>query len=107
MAVYSRPLAFIRGSISPNSRRHPRNTIRWRYPERFHYRVVQGSACQRTTLNPIRRNPHQLRLLDRPIRRHFYNVFPYAVLYVDQPDRVHVSVVMHMMRRPGYRWERL
>ena len=50
----------------------------------------------------IRSTPLRFRLFDAPIRRHFSDVFPYAVLYVDQPDRVLIVAVMHMKRRPGY-----
>ena len=55
----------------------------------------------------IRRQPQRFRLFDPPIRRHFSSVFPYAVLYVDQPDRVLILTIMHMKRRPGYWRERL
>ena len=53
----------------------------------------------------VRRDPKRFRLFDAPIRRHFSNVFPSAVLYVDQPDRVLIIAVMQMKRRPGY-WRR-
>ena len=49
----------------------------------------------------IRREPGRFRLWDPPLRRHFSGVFPYAVLYVDQPDRVLIIAVMHLERRPG------
>ena len=55
----------------------------------------------------MRQNPERFRLFDAPIRRHFSDVFPYAVLYVDQPDRVLIIAVMHMKRRPGYWKHRL
>jgi hypothetical protein len=55
----------------------------------------------------IRREPQQFPLFDPPIRRHFDSVFPYAVLYMDQPGRVLVVAVMHMKRRPGYWRDRL
>ena len=50
----------------------------------------------------IRRQPQRFRMFDPLIRRHFSDVFPYAVIYVDQPDRVPIIAVMHMKRRPGY-----
>jgi plasmid stabilization system protein ParE len=50
----------------------------------------------------IRRQPQRFPFFDAPIRRHFSQVFPYAVLYVDQTDRVLIISVMHMKRRPGY-----
>lgn len=52
----------------------------------------------------VRRQPPRFRFLDPPIRRHFFTVFPYAVLYVDQPERVLIIAVMPMNRRPGY-WQ--
>ena len=50
----------------------------------------------------IRMQPEWFRLFDPPARRHFSDVFPYAVLYLDQPDRIWIVAVMHMKRRPGY-----
>jgi toxin ParE1/3/4 len=55
----------------------------------------------------IRKQPERFRLFDPPVRRHFSDVFPYAVLYLDQPDRVWIIAVMHMKRRPGYWHQRL
>ncbi len=53
-------------------------------------------------IRDVRQNPERFRLFDAPIRRHFSDVFPYAVLYVDQPDRVLIIALMHMKRCPGY-----
>ena len=58
-------------------------------------------------IRDIRQLPERFRVFDFPIRRHFSDVFPYAVLYVDQPDRVLIIAVMHMKRRPGYWKKRL
>ena len=58
-------------------------------------------------IREIRQDPGRYRLFDVPIRRHFSSVFPYAVLYVDQPDRVLIIAVMHMKRQPGYWRKRL
>lgn len=55
----------------------------------------------------IRRQPQRFRLFDPPIRRHFSDVFPYALLYFDEPSRVLIIAVMHMKRRPGYWRDRL
>jgi toxin ParE1/3/4 len=51
--------------------------------------------------------PERFRLFDSPIRRHFSNVFPYSVLYVNQSDRVLIVALMNMKRRPGYWRERI
>jgi plasmid stabilization system protein ParE len=55
----------------------------------------------------IRKQPERFRLFDPPVRRHFSNVFPYAILYLDQPDRIWIVAAMDMKRRPGYWRERL
>ncbi len=55
----------------------------------------------------LRRLPERFRMFDPPVRRHFSELFPYAVLYVDQPDRVIIIAIMHMKRRPGYWRKRL
>ena len=55
----------------------------------------------------IRTQPDRFRVFDPPVRRYFSDVFPYAVLYLDQPDRVWIIAVMHMKRQPGYWRERL
>jgi hypothetical protein len=34
-------------------------------------------------------------------------VFPYAVVYIDQPERIWIVAVMNCKRRPGYWKERL
>jgi hypothetical protein len=56
-------------------------------------------------IRDVRQSPERFRFFDAPIRRHFSDVFPYAVLNVDQPDRVLIIAVMHRKRRPGY-WRR-
>ncbi len=56
-------------------------------------------------IRDIRQQPDRFRLFDAPIRRHFSDVFPYAVLYIDQPERVLIIAVMHMKQRPGY-WKK-
>ncbi len=53
-------------------------------------------------IQDIRKHPDLFRLWSPPIRRHFSDVFPYAVLYVDQSDRVRIVAIMHMSRHPDY-----
>jgi hypothetical protein len=45
--------------------------------------------------------------LIRPAQRHFSRDFPYAVIFLDQLDRIWIVAVMHMKRRPGYWRERI
>jgi len=52
-------------------------------------------------IGDICREPSRFRRFDPPARRHFSDVFPYAVIYVEQPERVLILAVMHMQRRPG------
>ena len=40
-----------------------------------------------------------------PARRALANGFPYAVVYLDQPDHIWIVSVMHGNRQPGY-WRR-
>ncbi len=40
-------------------------------------------------------------------RRHFTREFPYALIYLERPDRIMVLAVAHFKRRPDYWRERL
>ena len=40
-------------------------------------------------------------------RRHFNREFPYALIYVERPDRIMLLAVAHFKRRPDYWRERL
>lgn len=51
--------------------------------------------------------PLRFRQFDPPARRHFSHWFPYAVIYLDEPDHVWIVAVMHMKRHPGYWKHRL
>jgi hypothetical protein len=53
-------------------------------------------------IGDIRRDPKRFRRFDPPAQRHLGNVFPYAIIYVEQPDRIWILAVMHLKRRPGY-----
>lgn len=59
---------------------------------------VIAEACARPALR---------RMFDPPARRHSGPVFPYAVIYLDQPAEVWIVAVMHFKRSPGYWRERL
>lgn len=58
-------------------------------------------------LAEARERPLLYRMFDPPARRHFGFRFPYAVVYLDEPDRVWVVAVMHFKQQPGYWWNRL
>lgn len=53
-------------------------------------------------IREIRMQPAAFRMFDPPARRHFGNRFPYAIVYLDLPDRVWIVAVMHFKQRPGY-----
>ena len=50
----------------------------------------------------IKEGPHRFREYDPPARRLLATGFPYAVVYIEQPDRVWIVAVMHGKRRSGY-----
>ena len=50
----------------------------------------------------ISEHPKRFRLFDSLARRHFSDVFPYAVIYLERDDHLWVVAFMHMMRKPGY-----
>ncbi len=53
-------------------------------------------------IQDIRREPQRFPRFDPPAQRHFSNVFPYAVIYVELPDCIRILALMHLKRRPGY-----
>ena len=52
-------------------------------------------------------NPSVYRAFRAGARRHFGSRFPYAVIYVDEPDHVLILAFAHFKRRPGYWLDRL
>ena len=52
-------------------------------------------------------NPLLLNVFRKTTRRHFDRRFPYAVIYVEEPDYVLVLAFAHFNRRPGYWVDRL
>ena len=51
--------------------------------------------------------PGRFREFDPPARRHLAKGFPFAVVYLDEPERVWIVAVMHLHRAPGYWRDRL
>ena len=52
-------------------------------------------------------NPGLYRIFRKETRRHFGGRFPYAVIYIEEPDYVLVLAFAHFKRRPGYWIDRL
>lgn len=46
--------------------------------------------------------PGLYRVVAAPVRRHFSETFPYAILYVERADPIAILAVAHFKRRPGY-----
>ena len=52
-----------------------------------------------------RATPQRFRKIDGDVRRHLAGDFPYAVLYIDEPDSVWIVAVMPLKRDPNY-WKK-
>jgi toxin ParE1/3/4 len=55
----------------------------------------------------LRLQPDRFWQFDPPLRRHLSTIFPHAVVYWEQPDRIWIVAVMHGSRKPGYWRQRL
>lgn len=55
----------------------------------------------------IRTHPARYRMFDPPVRRLLAEDFPYALIYLDEPEQVWLIAVMHLKRKPGYWKQRL
>jgi len=55
----------------------------------------------------FQRAPDRYRRVDPPARRHFSDVFPYAMIYLEEWDHLWIVALMHMKRNPVYWKERL
>ncbi len=55
----------------------------------------------------IKTAPDRFRAYDPPARRNLARDFPYAVVYLDEPDRIWILAVVHLRREPGYWRKRL
>lgn len=45
--------------------------------------------------------PRLYRVVADPVRRHFSETFPYAVLYVEKPDHVLILAIAHLSAGPA------
>ncbi len=59
------------------------------------------------TILRLRKNPEAFRRTSQRVRRALCEDFPFAVLFVEEPDRIWIVAVMHGKRRPGYWGSRL
>jgi plasmid stabilization system protein ParE len=65
------------------------------------YEDIEGVICR------IRQQPERFRRISPLARRALCDRFPYAVVYIDQPDRIWILAIMHGSRLPGYWRSRL
>ena len=78
-----------------------------------HYQEINPALAQRffreidEVTTEICARPKLRRMFDPPARRHFGSTFPYAIVYIEEPDRIWIVAVMHFKRRPGYWHSRL
>jgi plasmid stabilization system protein ParE len=47
-------------------------------------------------------HPRQFHEFEPPVRRCLARRFPYAIVYLEEPDQVWIVAVMHLHRQPGY-----
>ena len=59
------------------------------------------------SIRRIVKHPELHRFIDADVRRCLTKVFPYAVLFTLEPDRILIVAVMHCHREPGYWRNRL
>jgi toxin ParE1/3/4 len=78
------------------------------YYERESWALAGGFAAEMDRLvQEICARPGVFRPFWAEARRHFGSRFPYAVIYVEEPDHVLILAFAHFKRRPGYWLERL
>jgi toxin ParE1/3/4 len=78
-----------------------------------HYKSIQPALGERflegvnASLESIRENPQLWTEIEQDVRRKLTRVFPYAILYTIEPDKILVVAVMHCHKEPGYWRSRL
>ncbi|MFZ5561785.1 MAG: type II toxin-antitoxin system RelE/ParE family toxin [Pseudomonadota bacterium] len=78
-----------------------------------HYSEIQPALGERflesvtSSLQSISENPELGAEIERGIRRKLTRVFPYALLYVVESERILILAVLHCHQRPGYWRSRL
>lgn len=53
-------------------------------------------------IRDVRQQPERFWMFDPPTRRHLSTIFPYSVVYLDQPEHIWIVAIMHGRRQPGY-----
>ena len=71
------------------------------YEERTRGLGQEFVTCVQATIEVIRRNPDQLQRVDREVRRALVRRFPYAILYLADPESTTIIAVFHTSRDPA------
>jgi toxin ParE1/3/4 len=91
---------------------HPQAAEEYANAAEFYARISPELATRfydeiERLIEDVRRAGDRFRVFEGKARRHFSDVFPYAIIYLDQPDRIWIVAVMHFKRAPGYWRKRL
>jgi hypothetical protein len=73
-----------------------------------HYESLQAGlgmrfyGCVEETLRGIEEAPTRWPVLEKEVRRRLTRVFPYAVLFAVDAERIFILAIMHCHQKPGY-----
>ncbi len=71
------------------------------YEERTRGLGQEFVTCVQATIEVVRRNPEQFQQVDGDVRRALVRRFPYAILYLADPETVAIIAVFHSSRDPA------
>lgn len=71
------------------------------YEERTRGLGQEFVTCVQATIEAVRRNPDQFQRVDGDARRALVRRFPYAILYLADPESVAIVAVFHTSRDPA------
>ncbi len=75
------------------------------YEERTRGLGQEFVTCVQATIEAVRRNPEQFQRVDGEVRRALVRRFPYAIMYLADPESVAIIAVFHTSRDPA-EWRR-
>ncbi len=75
------------------------------YEERTRGLGQEFVTCVQAAIEAIRRNPEQFQRVDGEVRRALVRRFPYAILYLADPEAIAIIAVFHSSRAPAD-WQR-
>lgn len=86
---------------------HPEALAEYKDAARYYVGCQEGLElrfmdCVEAAIRRLCSNPDHFRRFEGDVRRCLVHIFPYAVLFAVEDDRVLVIAVMHCSREPGY-----